>query len=516
MHKPFLSTVLDALNIRYDSDFVKKLSESEPFGNSLFGLSVMLRRYNVPNECLRFDTKDEIYSYDSNPFVVIYKGEFAVVSFHGRDNFTLLSGKGHVYTIKNDEFFENWDGVALIPYPGSDSEEPDYAAHRRDSRVRHLKHWGLIALAAFMVLLAVATNRMDGDRMWWCAFAVNIVGSVICFMLLQKDLNIKNRFADKICSLAKESHCEDVTNSDGGTVLGLFKLSEIGFTYFAVNSICLLFYPTSVSIMALTAAIVLPFSFWSVWYQKFKVKSWCVLCLCSLAAMWLLALTYLVGGAYTHLHIGLVSALWLLSAYGIVILLVDKAMAFAKGRRSMKYSRRMYDRLKYDTRIIDAILNDQSEIDVSEDACSSIIFGNPDADSQITVFSNPYCGPCANMHEHIKSIPGPTVGVKYVFTYFSEDRSDINRYIIAAYRQFGADRTWQLLTDWYNGGKKSGKEFFAGMDLDIDAPEVIAEFEKHSAWREDKRLTGTPTIIVNSRILEEPYTIDDYPYIPKE
>jgi len=160
-------------------------------------------------------------------------------------------------------------------------------------------------------------------------------------------------------------------------------------------------------------------------------------------------------------------------------------------------------------------MDEKSVIDVSESACSSIIFGNPDADSQITVFSNPYCGPCATMHEYIKDLPGSTVGVRYVFTYFSEDQSDINRYIIAAYRQLGAVKTWQLLTGWYDGGKKSGKEFFAGMDLDIEAPEVIAEFEKQSKWRQNIRLNGTPTIIVNGRILEQPYSIDDFPYIHK-
>lgn len=53
------------------------------------------------------------------------------------------------------------------------------------------------------------------------------------------------------------------------------------------------------------------------------------------------------------------------------------------------------------------------------------------------------------------------------------------------------------------------------MGLDPDASEVVAEFKKHSKWRQDDRLVGTPTIIVNSRILDRPYTIDDYPYLQK-
>lgn len=515
MQRPFLNTVLEALEIPCNPNFVKKLSEEEPFANSIFGLSAMLRRYNVPNECLKFDNKEDILEYSGFPIVVIYKGEFGVVSFNGKDSLSIRGSNGHFVTLKTDEFLDNWDGVALIPSPDEESKEPDYSVHRRDRRISLFKHRGLIVIAAFMVLLAIAANSMAGQWMWWCVLLIDLAATGVCFMLLQKDLNIHNRFADKICGLAKESHCEDVTKSDGGTLLGLFKLSEVGFTYFAVNSIFLLLYPASIPVMALTAVLVLPFSFWSVWYQKFKVKSWCVLCLCSLAAMWLQALMFLLDGQYSHLTVEVLPALWLIAAYGLTILLVDRAMTFVRERMRMKYTKKRYDLLKYDTKVINAILDDKSVIDVSDSACSSIVFGNPDADSQITVFSNPYCSPCAEMHEHIKDLPGSTVGVRYVFTYFSDDKSDINRYIIAAYRQLGAVRTWQLLTQWYDGGKKSGKEFFAGMGLDPDAPEVIAEFKKHSKWRQDDRLVGTPTIIVNSRILDRPYTIDDYPYLQK-
>lgn len=515
MRAPFLCTVLDALDIPYNLDFVKKLSESEPFANSLFGLSLMLRRYRVPNECVKFDYKNTILKRGRKPFVVIYKGMFVVAKFDNNSYVSLKWQSGSLSTVKIEEFLENWDGVALIPEPDAESKEPDYSLHRRHSFINTLKRRGLIGLAAFMVVLAVVTNSIAGHWMWWCVLLIDLAASGVCFMLLQKDLHIKNQFADRICGLAKESHCEDVTNSDGGTLFGIFKLSEVGFTFFSVNSLYLLLYPASIPIMALTAALVLPFSFWSIWYQKFKVKSWCVLCLCTLAAMWLQALIFLIGGEYSRIHLHAAPLLWLFSGYGLTILLVDRAMTLIRERLNMKHNRRMHDQLKYNTKVINAFLDDKSAIDVSDKACSSIIFGNPEADTQITVFSNPYCGPCAAMHAHIKDLPGSTVGVRYVFTYFSEDLNDINRYIIAAYRQLGPARTWQLLNDWYDGGKKSGKDFFAGMNLDPEAPEVTAEFEKHTVWRKDDRLFGTPTIIVNSRILNKPYTIDDFPYISK-
>lgn len=527
MKNSFFQTLLTSLGVQHTSEYTNTMFENQPFADTLFGLSIMLKKYKVPNECVRLTDKEEFLQQESKPFVAIYNGQFKIISFEN-DKVAIQDAQGRKFKINKDEFSKNWDGVALIPYPDAESQEPDYNRHRAYSRVRRFKEFGLMAVLVFMAVLAIASNGFVDSLMWWCVLSIDILGTGVCFMLLQKELHISNRFADRLCGLAKESHCEDVTNSDGGTIFGLFKLSEIGFTYFAVNTLFLLLYPASISVIAITAAVVLPFTFWSLWYQKFKVKSWCVLCLCSLAAMWLQATAFFAGGQYSHLSITWESTLWLLSAYGLMILALDKVMEYIREYKMLKVIRRNYNRLKYDSKVIDAFMDEESRFDVSPEACSSIIFGNPEADTQIIVFSNPYCGPCAAMHEHIKDLSGKDIAIKYIFTAFTEEKAEINKYIIAAYQKYGADRTWQLLTDWYTGGKEAGKEFFAemarkgarvgnplsgGMALDIDTPEVAAEFNKHKAWARDPRLMGTPTILVNGKALQSPYTIDDYVYI---
>ena len=150
----------------------------------------------------------------------------------------------------------------------------------------------------------------------------------------------------------------------------------------------------------------------------------------------------------------------------------------------------------------------------SKETCSSLIFGNPDAERNITVFSNPYCGPCAKMHERIENLPGKDLNISYVLTYFSEEKSEINKLIIAAYLQLGPEKTWNLLTEWYAGGKMKGADFFKDMGLNTDAPEVIQEFEKHQKWNKDNNLNGTPTVIFNGKVVPSPYVPEDYIYFP--
>lgn len=62
---------------------------------------------------------------------------------------------------------------------------------------------------------------------------VLLFGLYICFLLLQKQMNAKSLYADKLCSLFKKSNCNDILESDASKFLGLFSWSEIGFAYFA-------------------------------------------------------------------------------------------------------------------------------------------------------------------------------------------------------------------------------------------------------------------------------------------
>lgn len=77
---------------------------------------------------------------------------------------------------------------------------------------------------------------------------------------------------------------------------GIFGWSEVGLAYFSVSPLCLLMFPQHIGALALCNVICLPFSFWSVWYQNFRAESWCTLCLCVQAMLWLLFFCYLGGG----------------------------------------------------------------------------------------------------------------------------------------------------------------------------------------------------------------------------
>ena len=70
----------------------------------------------------------------------------------------------------------------------------------------------------------------------------------------------------------------------------------------------------------------------------------------------------------------------------------------------------------------------------------------------------------------------------------------------------------QILSDWFEKGRTQKEDYFKDMGLDMENPEIEAEFERHTAWKEKTQLRGTPTVLVNGYQLPETYKVEDLGY----
>ncbi|MBD5359897.1 MAG: vitamin K epoxide reductase family protein [Bacteroides sp.] len=128
-------------------------------------------------------------------------------------------------------FNERWNGIVMLPHPNSSSIERNYPAHLRTDKQNRLKQIGIYI--GISVLFLILLSNIHITLTIGVLLLINVMGIYCAFLLLQKQLHIPNKIADKLCGFAKESHCENVTESDGATILGLVKLSEVGFGFFS-------------------------------------------------------------------------------------------------------------------------------------------------------------------------------------------------------------------------------------------------------------------------------------------
>ena len=198
------------------------------------------------------------------------KLEGAIVSFFRN---------GKKLSISVSQFIQSWSGVILLAETSTDSGEPDYTVHRKKDLLSIAQQVGLALASVLIVGIAYVTRSLYTDLGISLLFANNLIGVYICYLLVLKQLKIHSRYADKICTLFSKSDCNNVLESDAARLWGIFGWSEIGLGYFTANIVILLFLTQLIIYLVLINILSLPFTVWSVWYQKFKAHQWCPLCL---------------------------------------------------------------------------------------------------------------------------------------------------------------------------------------------------------------------------------------------
>ena len=101
---------------------------------------------------------------------------------------------------------------------------------------------------------------------------------------------------------------------------GIFSWSEVGLTYFSVSLLSILMFPASIIYVAACNVCCLPFTVWSIWYQRFRAKAWCTLCVSVQCTLWLLFFSYLAGGWLKDLFPLKPDIFVLVAVYGFVLL----------------------------------------------------------------------------------------------------------------------------------------------------------------------------------------------------
>lgn len=507
MANNIIEQFLSELGVSHTHKFVEECMRKQPFRDSLYAFSSLLNRYNITNETVKLTDRTALSSRFC-PMIVALKWQYVVVTDITDESVTIVNANGKQQDLSREFFDRTWDGVALVADPDSLSSEPDLEHNRKNQRISYLRSTATIAAAAVVAGFAYVSNTELHNVWLTLILLINNLGVYVGILLTQKDLHIKNRVADKLCGLVKQSDCSKVTASDASMIFGV-KLSAVGLGFFSTNIITLLTAPAMTGPLAVYAIGALPFTLWSVWYQKFRARSWCVLCLCTLGLMWGQALIFIFAVCGTF-HFDLIGFLVLGALYILAVMCARTVTELLKAKEEREKWEYNFIRLKAEPAVIGAFMARQPLLDTSRHGCSRMIFGNPEAPDRITLLSNPYCQPCGLMHSHIEKYPGEDICVQYAMTYFKEEQSVINRYIIAAYMQLGPERTWRMLTGWYAGGKTDGEAFFEHKGLDISAPGVEEEFRRHCDWVKKNHFHGTPTVIVNGRELTGPYSVEDY------
>lgn len=296
-HESIFSAFLDALGVPHTVAYSDSRFRSMTF-QSLYGLSKLLQEYGVATQAIEVPDKEAALTGLSVPFLAGTADTFVIVESIGDSGIVVNDGNASS-TLSTPDFCNLWTGVVLAASPSDGAAEPDYGGHRIIELATKAKKWILAFSIMFLLGYFFISAELWRHPSTIFLTLINIGGLFITYQLLLKSLNIHSDTGDSICGIIDRTGCHTVLGTSAAKFFGLFSWSEVGFAYFGISLAAMLMFPAIMPQLALINACCCPFSFWSIWYQKYRAKAWCTLCLITQACLWLSLTAYILGGWFT-------------------------------------------------------------------------------------------------------------------------------------------------------------------------------------------------------------------------
>lgn len=324
------SRFLTELQVPHTATYSDTQFRQMPF-KSLFGFARLLNGYGIETEADSLSDKSQVFKIPT-PFLAQKKGGFVIVTGFRTDqegqpsvDYEFFNKK---YSVTRPEFLNDFSGVVLRAFPDEKSIETDYRKHHFFEIAAKAKTVLLALSALFLFIFGFIRSGIWQNLSTIFLTAVDLAGLYVTWLLILKSLRIKSHAADRVCGVLQKHGCDTVLEQKASKFFGLFGWSEVGLSYFFITTLIMLLFPEQLHYLALINGCCLPFTVWSITYQKFVIKTWCTLCVTTQCLLWAQFFCYLFGGWWHDIFPLRIELFAMGAAYLACLLAVNKVMEF--------------------------------------------------------------------------------------------------------------------------------------------------------------------------------------------
>lgn len=497
---------------------LKTKLEAHPFFPSLLSVSDFLTEFGIENTTFQIDKEQYNSTKLPFPFIAYFpdnEGAFLLVQ-EIRDGQVSVSGKTlQNVNIDENDFLKFWTGIALYAEANEISGEQNF----RPNKIKYMLKQSILPCCVIFALTICTLIFSLRDFFWphLILLIFKIIGIVISILLLIQSINAESAIIKRICGVGKNRNCNSLITSKAAKITSWLNWSEIGFFYFLGSFFLFLIFPASIVILFWLNLLALPFTLFSLTYQ-YKKKTWCILCCIVQALIWsefiLLETTRYLNPHnfkfwkhdifyYSPCFIAPV-LLWSL----LKPLLVKTAL--------LKSIQRQLNHFKYNSDLFDQILKQKSFHIVNNDLFP-VPIGIPDAEIEITIISNPFCGPCKEIHPFVMELLSFRNNIQVNIIFATNDEEDdqptkVARHMIALNLSDDKSHAKKALDDWYTNNYNNYENWATKYPVTI-TDQVKKASAHQKKWCKTSEIDFTPTILINGYKLPEPYVFEDIKYL---
>jgi uncharacterized membrane protein len=524
---------INQLGIALTKTTANRYLTENPYYPSLYSLSSMCDRFNIPYEALSVE-KEHLEELQP-PFIAYLRNlptgrDFVLVTNASNGNIEFIAADKKAKQISKEKFLSDWEQIAFVMSNEDATGEKDFEAVRKSELAKANKSKLSVAAGIFIcaVIFYLFLNSVGVNFLAAASsiLLIKLTGLAFAVLLLIYEIDSSNTFVKNICSMAKKTNCNAVLHSKAAKIGGM-NWSEIGFFYFSAALLLLLFpglqFTDKIFLIALSNCFAAPYILFSIYYQWKVVKQWCPLCL-GVQAVLLAELVWSVANfkdleGFGNLQ-GLHSPAFYLIPFTLFLLplvlwhSVKPILLKAKDEPAYQAA---YKRLLYNPETFNALLQQQPAAPEGYENIG-ITIGNPNAANTIIKVCNPYCGPCAKAHPVLEEVihRNTNIKLKVIFTATNEPndkRGIAAKHLLAIAAKQNPAQTAQARDDWYLAEKKDFDAFAKKYPLNGELKQQEHHLELMKTWCDEAGITHTPTIFINGYKMPNTYNIEELKHI---
>ena len=487
---------------------------SHPTYPSLHSVTGVLTHFRIDN--LALDVPRDQETLDQLPevfFSLTSRHKYIIVEKRNDSVKVYQEGEGKWKNVPNEDFLNDWSGIVL-------AIDDEITISPKDVGTIAYKPGWTLALVS-LALLGGLIYFLKPDLSNLLYFIFGLMGLAISTLIVSKRMGFKNLAVDKMCSGGEATSCNDVLESPSAKIFNLINLSDLSLVYFVSTSIAwtvcsLLQIPNS--LLILITALSIPMIGYSVYYQGFVIKKWCTLCLGIVGALLLQFFVFLWDpsvvlniqgiGAQTAVLLGAIlfsSIAW----SALKPLLEAKAGIFELTVNYFKFKRNFS--------LFEAafLKSDEYDMALENNQHQEIVLGNPEAQLNFTLVTNPKCIYCKQAHMDVEKILekfSDSVSVHIRFNVNPDDKSfdgfKVSNRLLAIYNSEFSSKTNQALHEAYEEdvdmNQWLAKWNVMGPEKDYSD---LMKAQKH--WCAKTGINFTPALLLQGRELPTMYERTD-------
>lgn len=514
------SLLLRKNSIPFDKEELSFQIESHPSYPSLHSITGVFDHFNIENVAAKVPVNTEILDQLPNSFIAQVNSDNGlrlVLLEKKNQNYIIHDVEGHKEKVSTDRLLELFTGIVL-------AVEKDENLQEKPKNKKLINTIGFtITIASLLGILFLSELSIPA----YTSLIISVIGVLISISIIKQEFGIKNAIGDTFCSSENEKKdCNAVLTSNGARIFKNLKLSDLSLIYFTGLSLTILLFgiqELSLNLIYTVSLLSIPVTLYSIYYQAFIVKTWCLLCLSIVGVLWLLAGVPFVLDSYNfNINFQAIEALVFLLSFALTFsiwnFLKPKFSEFSEN----KQYKLDYYKFKRKFSLFSTLLESKPGLNTSIQDKNEIVFGNPKSNLEVVVVTNPFCGHCRPVHRIIEDIIHQYNDVIKIRVRFNIALGDLEADVVKITTNLmsihategqsvsmkAMDEAYNILTpkEWIN---KWGKYV-------LDKEEYVTSLHTQKDWCTDNKINFTPEILINGHSFPREYEREDLKFFIEE